>query len=77
MPSASGKRPPRPASGVRRSRTNVAASVSASAQESVLTEFNDLQSAVDDIESKMIADGGEEVPDDVLPTAAQEMSSGG
>ena len=55
----------------------MAASVSASAQESVLTEFNDLQSAVDDIESKMIADGGEEVPDDVLPTAAQEMSSGG
>ena len=42
----------------------------------MLTEFNDLQSAVDDIESKMAAEGNDEVPDDVLPTAAQEMSSG-
>ena len=53
----------------------MAASVTASGQDSILTEFNNLQSAVDDIESKM-ADDADDIPDDVLPTAAQEMSSG-
>ncbi|XP_067938674.1 testis-expressed protein 9-like [Watersipora subatra] len=74
VPSATSRRPPRPVSGMRKSKTNIATSA-VSMQESILTEFNDLQSAVDDIESKMSEGTTKDIPDDVMPAAAQEMSS--
>lgn len=52
------------------------AAVSTSGQDTVLTEFNDLQSAVNDIESRLSQSESLEIPDDVLPAAAQEMGSG-
>jgi len=47
-----------------------------STSDPVLTEFNDLHVAVGEIESKITDADIIDIPDDVLPSAAQEMGAG-
>lgn len=57
--------------------SNAAAlSRSKSAAADVLTEVNDLHSAVSEIESRLSAEGNAHIPDDMLPAAAQDMGTG-
>jgi len=47
-----------------------------STSDPVLTEFNNLHVAVGEIESKITDADSIDIPDDVLPSAAQEMGAG-